>query len=153
MGNGWGLSTDGGRSWRNWTYDQLGPEWQYVVPGGIGARGDTIVIATADGLQVTTDDGSSWTAIGDAVGPPARGPADTALPLLANEYVAGPAAPTGWLVRTTCGATSGCGTGGRAGAPQPRPSRCVAAGPTPIAGARRVGDPLRAPPAGGVRPA
>src|SRR4051794_25579073 len=89
VGNGWGLSTDGGRSWRNWTYDQLGPEWQYVVPGGIAARGDTIMIATADGLQVTTDSGSSWTEIGDTVGPPARGPADTALPLLANEYVLG----------------------------------------------------------------
>ena len=21
------------RTWRNWTYDQLGPEWQYVAPG------------------------------------------------------------------------------------------------------------------------
>ncbi|HKU61943.1 MAG TPA: peptidoglycan DD-metalloendopeptidase family protein, partial [Gemmatimonadales bacterium] len=105
VGNGWGLSTDGGRSWKNWTYDQLGPEWQYVVPGGIATRGDTTMIATADGLQVTTDDGASWTAIGDTVGPPARGPADTALPLLANEYLLGlRAAPNGWLVRTQLGA-------------------------------------------------
>jgi hypothetical protein len=85
VGNGWGLSKDGGRTWRNWTYDQLGPEWQYVVPAGIATRGDTTVIATADGLQITTDDGASWTAVGDKVGPPAKGPADTALPLLANE--------------------------------------------------------------------
>ena len=71
-----------------------------MVPGGIAIRGDTTVIATADGLQITTDDGAHWTAIGDTVGPPARGPADTALPLLTNEYVAGPARPTadGWLV-------------------------------------------------------
>src|SRR6478672_12609996 len=87
VGNGWGLSLDGGRTWRNWTYDQLGPEWQYVIPAGIAIRGDTTVVATADGLQITTDDGAHWTAIGDAVGPPAKGPADTALPLLSNEYV------------------------------------------------------------------
>jgi murein DD-endopeptidase MepM/ murein hydrolase activator NlpD len=87
VGNGWGLSVDGGRTWRNWTYAQLGPEWQYVIPDGIAVRGDTTVVATADGLQITTDDGEHWTAIGDAVGPPARGPADTALPLLTNEYV------------------------------------------------------------------
>jgi murein DD-endopeptidase MepM/ murein hydrolase activator NlpD len=101
VGNGWGLSTDSGHTWKNWTYDQLGPEWQYVVPGGIATRGDTTVIATADGLQITTDDGASWTAVGDTVGPPARGPADTALPLLANEYVLGlRAIASGWLVRT-----------------------------------------------------
>src|SRR4051794_500008 len=101
VGNGWGLSTDGGRTWRNWTYDQLGPEWQYVVSAGIVTRGDTTVIATADGLQITTDDGASWTAVGDTVGPPARGPADTALPLLANEYVLGlRGTGSGWLVRT-----------------------------------------------------
>ena len=33
VGNGWGLSLDGGHTWRNWTYEQLGPEWQYVDPG------------------------------------------------------------------------------------------------------------------------
>ncbi len=87
VGNGWGVSLDGGRTWTNWTYDQLGPEWQYVTPDGIATRGDTTVIATADGLQVTTDDGAHWIAIGDRTGPPARGPADSALPLLDNEYV------------------------------------------------------------------
>ena len=104
VGNGWGLSTDGGRSWRNWTYEQLGPEWQYVIPDGIAVRGDTTVVATADGLQITTDDGEHWTAIGDAVGPPARGPADTALPLLTNEYVRRLAADRrGWNVTTLRG--------------------------------------------------
>ncbi len=87
VGNGWGLSADGGRTWRNWTFDELGPEWQYVMPDGIATRADTTIVATADGLQITTDDGEHWTAIGDAVGPAARGPADTALPLLASEYV------------------------------------------------------------------
>jgi murein DD-endopeptidase MepM/ murein hydrolase activator NlpD len=104
VGNGWGLSTDGGQTWRNWTYDQLGPEWQYVIPSGLAVRGDTTVVATADGLQITTDDGAHWTAIGDAVGPPAKGPADTALPLLANEYVRRLAADRrGWNVTTLRG--------------------------------------------------
>src|SRR3954471_930771 len=26
VGNGWGLSTDNGATWKNWTFDQLGPE-------------------------------------------------------------------------------------------------------------------------------
>jgi len=104
VGNGWGLSLDGGLTWRNWTYDQLGPEWQYVIPDGIAVRGDTTVVATADGLQITTDDGGHWTAIGDATGPPARGPADTALSLLANEYVRRLAAERrGWNVTTLRG--------------------------------------------------
>jgi murein DD-endopeptidase MepM/ murein hydrolase activator NlpD len=87
VGNGWGLSRDGGRTWRNWELKQLGPEWQYLAPGGIVTRGDTTVIGTADGIQITTDDGVAWTAIGDTVGPRAKGPADTALALLDNEYV------------------------------------------------------------------
>jgi murein DD-endopeptidase MepM/ murein hydrolase activator NlpD len=104
VGNGWGLSLDGGRTWRNWAYDQLGPEWQYVIPDGIVVRGDTTAVATADGLQITTDDGAHWTAIGDAIGPPARGPADTALPLLANEYVRRFAVERrGWNVTTLRG--------------------------------------------------
>ncbi|MBA3496464.1 MAG: peptidoglycan DD-metalloendopeptidase family protein [Gemmatimonadales bacterium] len=104
VGNGWGLSRDGGRTWRNWTFDQLGPEWQYVMPDGIVVRGDTTVVATADGLQITTDDGEHWTAVGDTAGPPARGPADTALPLLANEYIRRVAADRrGWNVTTLRG--------------------------------------------------
>ena len=86
VGNGWGLSTDDGRTWRNWTFSQLGPEWQYVAPDGIAVHGDTVVIATADGLQVTTDDGVHWTALVDSTGPAARGPADTAVVILRNEY-------------------------------------------------------------------
>lgn len=87
VGNGWGLSTDGGRTWRNWTFDQLGPEWQYVTPDGIVAAGDTTYVATADGVQITTDGGVHWTAIIDSTGPAAKGPADTAIALLPSEYV------------------------------------------------------------------
>jgi murein DD-endopeptidase MepM/ murein hydrolase activator NlpD len=105
VGNGWGLSLDRGKTWKSWTFDQLGPEWQYVASGGIAVRGDTTVIATADGLQVTTDDGAHWTAIVDSIGPAAKGPADTALPLLANEYVRRIAADErGWVVATPRGA-------------------------------------------------
>lgn len=86
VGNGWGLSTDGGRTWRNWTLRQLGPEWQYVVPDGITVRGDTTVIATADGLLSTADDGTHWIAIVDSTGPAAKGPADSAIVLLGDEY-------------------------------------------------------------------
>ena len=120
VGNGWGVSLDGGRTWKNWTYDQLGPEWQYVAPDGIATRGDTTIVATADGLQITTDDGGHWIAIVDTVGPAARGPADTALALLDNEYVRRLVADReGWTVATLRGAqrlrrTSGGWVAGRA---------------------------------------
>jgi murein DD-endopeptidase MepM/ murein hydrolase activator NlpD len=104
VGNGWGLSTDGGTTWRNWSFTQLGPEWQYVVPNGIGIRGDTTIVATADGLLVTADDGARWTALVDSVGPPARGPADTAHRLLVSEYVRRFAPDgRGWLLSTVRG--------------------------------------------------
>lgn len=60
VGNGWGLSRDGGRTWSNWTFRKLGPRWQYVVPDGIRAVGDTVYVATADGLRITADDGETW---------------------------------------------------------------------------------------------
>ncbi|MGH7509240.1 MAG: peptidoglycan DD-metalloendopeptidase family protein [Gemmatimonadales bacterium] len=104
IGNGWGLSTDGAATWKNWTYSELGPEWQYVAPSGIVVRGDTIFIGTADGLQMTTDNGGRWTAFGDAAGPPARGPADTVHRLLRSEYVRRLAADRrGWNVTTLRG--------------------------------------------------
>jgi murein DD-endopeptidase MepM/ murein hydrolase activator NlpD len=102
VGNGWGVSTDTGRTWRNWTFNELGPEWQYVTPDGIATSGDTTIVATADGIQITVDDGAHWTAIVDSTGPAARGPADTALVLLSNEYVLGLAkASRGRIVFTT----------------------------------------------------
>ncbi len=87
IGNGWGVSFDRGATWRTWTFSELGPEWQYVAPSGIVTRGDTTWVATADGIQMTTDDGRRWTALVDSAGPLARGPADTALAVLSNEYV------------------------------------------------------------------
>ena len=104
IGNGWGLSTDGGATWKNWTYKQLGPEWQYVAPSGVVVRGDTTLIATADGIQLTTNDGTSWAALNDATGPPARGPADTSYPVLKSEYVRRVAPDRrGWNVSTLRG--------------------------------------------------
>ena len=106
VGNGWGLSLDEGKSWKNWTFSSLGPEWQYVAPDGIVIRGDTVVIATADGLQVTTSNGDHWKAIGDPVGPAARGPADTAIGVLPNEYVTQLSTDgKGWLVQHLRGST------------------------------------------------
>ncbi len=87
VGNGWGVSTDDGATWTNWTLKQLGPEWQYVAPNGIATRGDTVWIGTADGIQVTSDGGHHWIALGDKTGPAAKGPADTAFAILNNEYV------------------------------------------------------------------
>jgi murein DD-endopeptidase MepM/ murein hydrolase activator NlpD len=104
VGNGWGVSTDGGSTWRNWTFAELGPEWQYVAPSGIAVRGDTVMIGTADGIQITTNNGGKWTALGDAVGSPAKGPADTLVPILPSEYVRRIApAPRGWTVSTLRG--------------------------------------------------
>lgn len=110
IGNGWGLSNDDGVTWRNWTYSQLGPEWQYVAPGGIRTRGDTTIILTADGAQLTDDDGVHWVAVVDSIGPAARGPADTAIVALPNEYLLGfgrftdsPLAPGEHPVRTAGG--------------------------------------------------
>jgi len=68
VGNGWGLSTDGGKSWTSWTGDQLGPEWQYVPPNGIVTRGDTVYIATADGIKLSWDRGANWSEITDSIG-------------------------------------------------------------------------------------
>ncbi|HEU5171794.1 MAG TPA: peptidoglycan DD-metalloendopeptidase family protein [Gemmatimonadales bacterium] len=104
LGNGWGLSLDGGRTWRNWSVAELGPEWQYVVPHGIATRGDTTIVATADGLLVTADDGAHWAALIDSTGPPSRGPADTAIRILASEYVRRFAVDSrGWLASTVRG--------------------------------------------------
>jgi murein DD-endopeptidase MepM/ murein hydrolase activator NlpD len=87
VGNGWGLSTDGGATWKSWTFKELGPEWQYLASDGIVVKGDTTWIGTADGIQYTTDDGAHWTALVDGAGPASRGPADTAIVILNNEYV------------------------------------------------------------------
>jgi hypothetical protein len=85
VGNGWGLSTDGGKTWRNWEFGQLGPEWQYVTPDGIVTRGDTAYIATADGIKVTWDDGQTWRVITDSMG--ATTAKDSVWGRIQNQYV------------------------------------------------------------------
>lgn len=85
VGNGWGVSADGGKTWKNWEYRQLGPEWQYVAPNGIVARGDTVYIATADGIKVTWDDGTTWRVITDLIG--ATTAQDSVWGQIPNQYV------------------------------------------------------------------
>jgi hypothetical protein len=85
VGNGWGLSTDGGKTWKNWEFRQLGPEWQYVAPNGIVTRGDTTYIATADGIKLTWDDGQTWRVITDSIG--ATTAKDSVWGRLGNQYV------------------------------------------------------------------
>ena len=68
IGNGWGVSRDGGRTWRNWTFDELGPRWLYVAPEGIAVAGDTIFVATADGLRISPDGGETWRDVTQANG-------------------------------------------------------------------------------------
>ncbi|HUG00266.1 MAG TPA: M23 family metallopeptidase [Longimicrobiales bacterium] len=60
VGNGFGRSEDGGRTWSNWGFRDLGPEWQYVAPEGMDAHGDTVYVATADGLRMSWDAGETW---------------------------------------------------------------------------------------------
>src|SRR5713226_2598525 len=68
VGNGWGLSADGGKTWTSWELKQLGPEWQYVAPNGIVTRGDTVYVGTADGIKLSWDHGTTWSEITDSTG-------------------------------------------------------------------------------------
>src|ERR1041385_7102087 len=68
VGNGWGLSTDRGKTGTNGELGQLGPEWQYVAPNGIVTRGDTVYVATADGIKISFDRGASWAEVTDSIG-------------------------------------------------------------------------------------
>src|SRR3989441_4712620 len=87
VGNGWGLSTDSCKTWRNWEFRELGPEWQYVAPNGIFTLGDTTYIATADGIKVTGDDGKTWAVITDSAG--ATTAKDPVMGRIANQYALG----------------------------------------------------------------
>jgi murein DD-endopeptidase MepM/ murein hydrolase activator NlpD len=86
-GNGWGISLDGGLTWKNWTGTELGPEYQYTVPDGILTKGDTVYIGTADGVMVTWDDGQHWEALVDSVGPQTNRLGAREYPVLKSEYV------------------------------------------------------------------
>jgi murein DD-endopeptidase MepM/ murein hydrolase activator NlpD len=85
VGNGWGLSTDGGKTWRNWEFRDLGPEWQYVTPNGIATRGDTVYIGTADGIKLTWDNGATWRVVTDSAG--ATTARDSVWGQIRNQYV------------------------------------------------------------------
>lgn len=74
VGNGFGRSTDDGETWQNWTIDELGPQWQYVAHNGLRAAGNTVLVATADGLRITGDEGETWRCV-QATGPVAGGAA------------------------------------------------------------------------------
>jgi murein DD-endopeptidase MepM/ murein hydrolase activator NlpD len=88
IGNGWGLSTDDGRTWKNWSLAELGRRWLYVAPSGIVARGDTVFIGTADGVVYTSDQGQHWVALSDSAGAAApTPPADSAIGILSSRYV------------------------------------------------------------------
>src|SRR6478736_4617764 len=87
VGNGWGMSRDDGKSWKNWTGRELGPEYQYTAPDGIVSKGDTVYIATADGVMVTWDDGNSWEVLVDSAGPQTNRLGAKAYPVLKSEYV------------------------------------------------------------------
>jgi len=97
VGNGWGVSTDGGKTWRNWEFRQLGPEWQYVAPNGIVTRGDTTYIATADGIKLTWDDGATWRVITDSIG--ATTAKDSVWGQIRNQYVLAMDADEGLWIR------------------------------------------------------
>jgi len=84
VGNGWGVSLDNGKTWTNWELKQLGPEWQYVAPNGIVTRGDTVYVATADGIKLSFDRGTTWAEVTDSAG---AATAQHVWGRVANQYV------------------------------------------------------------------
>jgi hypothetical protein len=69
-GQGFGVTRDGGATWRTWTAAELGPRWQHVALGGIRTRGDTVYIATSDGIRITWDGGATWRCVTGQAPPP-----------------------------------------------------------------------------------
>jgi murein DD-endopeptidase MepM/ murein hydrolase activator NlpD len=127
VGNGWGLSTDSGRSWTNWELKQLGPEWQYVTPNGIVTRGDTVYVATADGIKLSWDRGATWSEITDSAG---AATATHPWGVIRSQYVtalARGADGTLWVAHLRGLARSA--DGGRSWTEYPAPARVRALGP------------------------
>ena len=123
VGNGWGVSSDSGKSWTNWEFKQLGPEWQYVAPNGIVTRGDTVYIATADGIKLSFDRGSSWAEITDSMG---AGAAPHLWGRIASQYVLALAAgPDGSLWAGHLRGIARSHDGGRTWTEYPSPARCA----------------------------
>lgn len=90
VGNGFGRSTDDGQTWQNWTIRELGPEWQYVALNGIKTHDDMVVIATADGVRITRDGGTTWQCVQSAAsaadGVQASDGCTSRIPALPTEY-------------------------------------------------------------------
>ncbi len=136
VGNGWGVSRDGGRTWRNWTYDELGPRWLYVAPEGIAVVGDTVLIATADGLRITSDGGETYRDVTDADGLPNK----YLLDLAVTDRPGGPP-----LVRVRhLRGISRSEDGGRTWAPEPASGSGAAAAAEPLGSPRGDSPLLRA---------
>src|SRR5437899_2493777 len=122
VGNGWGLSTDGGKTWTNWELTALGPEWQYVTPNGIVTRGDTVYIATADGIKLSGDRGATWAEITDSTGGTT---APHVVGRIASQYVLALAAsPDGSLWAAHLRGLARSADGGRTWSEFPAPSPC-----------------------------
>src|SRR3989442_716415 len=122
VGNGWGVSTDGGKTWTNWELTQVGPEWQYVTPNGIVTRGDTVYVATADGIKLTGDRGATWAEITDSAG---AATAPHVVGRIASQYVLALAAgPDGSLWAAHLRGLARSADGGRTWSEFPEPSPC-----------------------------
>ena len=121
VGNGWGVSTDGGRTWKNWGFREVGPEWQYVARDGIRTSGDTTYIATADGIKLTWDDGASWRVITDSAG--ATTARDSVWGRIGNQYVLSIRTEFGPLLITYPSGGAASSDGGRTWRDAPGPSR------------------------------
>ena len=64
--NGWGVSTDDGATWTSWTPEAAGSRVASTWRPTASPPGETTVwIGTADGIQVTSDGGHHWIALGD----------------------------------------------------------------------------------------
>ena len=127
VGNGWGLSTDGGKTWTNWEFKQLGPEWQYVAPNGIVTRGDTVYIGTADGIKLSWDRGATWAEITDSAGATT---AQHVVGRVPDQYVQALAAgPDGSLWAAQLRGVARSSDGGRSWTEFPAPARVRALAP------------------------
>src|SRR5204863_5302705 len=96
-------------------------EWQYVAPNGIVTRGDTVYIATANGIKLSSDRGATWAEITDSAGATT---AQHVVGRLSNQYVLAMAAgPDGSLWAAQLRGVARSSDGGRSWSEFPAPSR------------------------------
>jgi hypothetical protein len=95
-GHGFGVSLDGGSTWRAWPDGVPDAGGGWVALNGITVSGDTVAIATSEGLRVSADRGESWLCVtgvapggGAAAGEGAGAGAgcDTTHAVLGNPYL------------------------------------------------------------------